>query len=291
MRLIRFGAAGLERPGAMTDDEHYVDLSDVVQDFDEEFFRSGKLAELHSIVSERISSGLAKPIGITRFGSPIARPHQILCIGLNYRDHAAETGQVVPTEPIIFNKAPNTLIGPNDDVVIPKDSTKTDWEVELGIVIGKHCLYLPNEAAAAESIAGYVLVNDISEREWQLERGGQWVKGKSAPTFNPVGPYLVTPGEIPDISNLKMTLDIDGVRRQNGSTSTMLFSPTYIVHYVSQFLALEPGDLINTGTPPGVGMGSKPPNFLKGGEIMVLSVSHLGTQTQHVRRFQEKKSS
>lgn len=291
MRLIRFGAVGSERPGAMADDEHYVDLSDVVQDFNEEFFRSGKLAELNSIVSERVSSGLAKPIGTTRFGSPIARPHQILCIGLNYSDHAAETGQAVPTEPIIFNKAPNTFIGPNDDVVIPKDSTKTDWEVELGIVIGKHSLYLRDEAEAVESIAGYVLVNDISEREWQLERGGQWVKGKSAPTFNPVGPYLVTPDEIPDVLQLKMTLEIDGIRRQNGSTSTMLFSPAFLVHYVSQFLALEPGDLINTGTPSGVGMGSKPPVFLKGGETMVLSVSHLGTQTQNVRRFEEEISS
>lgn len=290
MRLIRIGAIGSERPGAMSDDEHYIDLSDVVRDFDEEFFRSGKLSQLNSIVRERIAAGLARPIGISRFGAPIARPHQILCIGLNYRDHAAETGQAVPTEPIVFNKAPNTLTGPNDDLIIPKDSTKTDWEVELGIVIGKHSLYLPDEAAAAESIAGYVLVNDVSEREWQLERGGQWMKGKSAPTFNPVGPYLVTPDEIPDVLQLKMTLDIDGVRRQNGSTSTMLFSPTFIVHYVSQFLALEPGDLINTGTPPGVGMGSKPPIFLKGGETMVLTVSHLGTQTQHVLKYGGKKS-
>lgn len=290
MRLIRIGAVGSERPGAMVDEEHYVDLSDVVQDFNEEFFRSGKLTQLNSIILERSAAGLAKPIGTTRFGSPIARPHQILCIGLNYSDHAAETGQAVPTEPIVFNKAPNTLIGPNDDVVIPKDSTKTDWEVELGIVIGKRALYLRDEAEAAESIAGYVLVNDVSEREWQLERGGQWVKGKSAPTFNPVGPYLVTPDEIPDVLQLKMSLDIDGVSRQNGSTSTMLFSPTYIVHYVSQFLALEPGDLINTGTPPGVGMGSKPPIFLKGGETMVLTVSHLGTQTQHVLTYEGQKS-
>jgi len=290
MRLIRIGAIGSERPGAMADDEHYIDLSDVVQDFNEEFFRSGKLAQLNSIVSDRIAAGLAKPIGTIRFGSPIARPHQILCIGLNYSDHAAETGQAVPTEPIVFNKAPNTLIGPNDGVIIPKDSTKTDWEVELGIVIGKHSLYLRDEAEAAESIAGYVLVNDVSEREWQLEHGGQWVKGKSAPTFNPVGPYLVTPDEIPDVLQLEMTLDIDGVRRQNGSTSTMLFSPTYIVHYISQFLALEPGDLINTGTPPGVGMGSKPPIFLKGGETMVLTIFHLGTQTQHVLKYEGEKS-
>jgi 2,4-diketo-3-deoxy-L-fuconate hydrolase len=182
----------------------------------------------------------------------------------------------------VFNKAPNTLIGPNDDVLIPRGSVKTDWEVELGVVIGKRCLYLADEAEAADAIAGYVLVNDISEREWQIERGGQWVKGKSAPTFNPAGPWLATPDEIDDVLNLDMTLDVDEKRYQSGSTSNIIFGPLFLVHYVSQFLALEPGDLINTGTPAGVGLGQKPPIYLHGGETMTLSVSRLGKQTQSV---------
>jgi len=188
----------------------------------------------------------------------------------------------VPAEPIIFNKAPNTVVGPDDEVIVPRGSTKTDWEVELGVVIGSHASYLADETEAEAAIAGYVLVNDVSEREWQMERGGQWVKGKSAPTFNPAGPYLVTPDEIPDILALDMWLDVDGVRRQTGSTSRMIFSPTFIVHYLSQFLALEPGDLINTGTPPGVGLGLNPPVFLHGGETMTLGITHLGTQTHRV---------
>ena len=272
MKLLRIGEAGQEKPAALVNENHYVDLSDVVTDFDESFFGSGRIAELPTIISAKVGRGETHLLAEKRIGSPIARPHQILCVGLNYSDHAAETGQAVPTEPIIFNKSPNTLIGPNDDVLIPKNSVKTDWEVELAIVIGKKALYLKDEAAAADAIAGYTLVNDVSEREWQVERGGQWVKGKSAPTFNPAGPYLVTADEIPNILNLKMKLDIDGVSKQNGSTATMLFSPTFVVYYVSQFMQLEPGDLINTGTPPGVGMGSKPPTYLKGGETMTLSI-------------------
>jgi len=285
MKLLRIGEAGQEKPAALVNENHYVDLSDVVTDFDESFFGSGRIAELPTIISAKVGRGETHLLAEKRIGSPIARPHQILCVGLNYSDHAAETGQAVPTEPIIFNKSPNTLIGPNDDVLIPKNSVKTDWEVELAIVIGKKALYLKDEAAAADAIAGYTLVNDVSEREWQVERGGQWVKGKSAPTFNPAGPYLVTADEIPNILNLKMKLDIDGVSKQNGSTATMLFSPTFVIHYVSQFMQLEPGDLINTGTPPGVGMGSKPPTYLKGGETMTLSIEHLGTQIQHVRKY------
>jgi len=282
MRLVRIGPAGAETPGVLVDDDMFVDLSDIVNDFDEAFFASGALATLGTVVAERVSAGRAEPVGGRRFGAPFARPHQILCIGLNYSDHAAESGMAVPEEPILFTKSPNTLVGPNDDVLIPRGSTKTDWEVELGIVIGRRSLYLANEAEAEASIAGYVLVNDVSEREWQIERGGQWSKGKSAPTFNPAGPYLVTPDEIGNVLDLDMTLDIDGVRKQTGSTSTMIFSPAFIVHYLSQFLALEPGDLINTGTPPGVGLGQKPPAYLKGGEVMTLSISRLGTQTQHV---------
>jgi len=286
MKLLRVGQPGDERPAILLDDETYLDLSSEVHDFDEAFFASGGIKSLPAIV-EKLSGQVApQKLADQRIGSPIARPHQILCIGLNYSDHAAETGQAVPTEPIVFNKSPNTLIGPNDDVVIPRGSTKTDWEVELGIVIGKKALYLKDEKQALDAIAGYTLVNDVSEREWQIERGGQWVKGKSAPTFNPAGPYLVTPDEIPDVLNLRMTLTIDGKVKQNGSTATMLFSPTFIVHYVSQFMQLEPGDLINTGTPPGVGMGSKPPAYLVGGETMVLTISHLGTQTQRVKKYE-----
>ena len=280
MRLARIGAAGSEKPGVVLDDDLFVDLSDVVDDFDERFFGSGALATLPAIVAERV--GRAEPVGGRRFGAPIARPHQILCVGLNYRDHAAETGAAVPDEPILFNKAPNTLIGPADDVHIPRRSVKTDWEVELGIVIGSRASYLADETEAAAAIAGYVLVNDVSEREFQIERGGQWVKGKSAPTFNPAGPYLVTPDEIGDVLDLDLWLEIDGERVQNGSTSTMIFSPAFIVHYVSQFMALEPGDLINTGTPPGVGLGMTPPRYLRGGETMTLGATRLGTQTQRV---------
>lgn len=278
MRLVRIGQTGSETPGALLDDDTFVDLSDVVDDFNEAFFASGAISTLPGIISERTG----EPVAGRRFGAPIARPHQILCIGLNYSDHAAETGQAVPAEPILFTKSPNTLVGPDDDVLIPRGSEKTDWEIELGIVIGKHSSYLADEAAAAASIAGYVLVNDVSERAWQMERNGQWSKGKSAPTFNPAGPWLVTPHEIGNVLDLDMVLSVDGKIRQNGSTSTMIFSPTFIVHYLSQFMALEPGDLINTGTPPGVGMGQNPPTYLKGGETMSLGITRLGTQTQHV---------
>lgn len=282
MRLVRLGPAGSEIPAVLVDGDTFVDVSDVIRDFDEAFFGSGALATLGDVVAAKVAAGEAQPVDGRRFGAPFSRPHQILCIGLNYRDHAAETGQAVPEEPILFTKSPNTLIGPDDDVQIPRGSAKTDWEVELGIVIGRRASYLADEAEAADAIAGYVLVNDISEREWQIERGGQWSKGKSAPTFNPAGPYLVTPDEVGDVLDLDMRLEIDGVVRQNGSTSTMIFSPAYIVHYVSQFLTLEPGDLINTGTPPGVGLGLTPPVYLHGGETMTLSIAKLGTQTQRV---------
>lgn len=278
MRLVRVGAAGSEAPGALLDDDTFVDLSDVVDDFNEAFFASGAITTLPAIVESRTGEALAG----RRFGAPIARPHQILCIGLNYSDHARETGQDIPAEPILFTKSPNTLIGPDDDVLIPRGAEKTDWEVELGVVIGRRSSYLADEVEASGSIAGYVLVNDVSERAWQMERSGQWSKGKSAPTFNPAGPYLVTPDEIENVLDLAMTLDVDGKRRQDGSTSTMIFSPNFIVHYLSQFMALEPGDLINTGTPPGVGMGQKPATYLRGGEVMKLSITRLGTQTQQV---------
>lgn len=282
MHLMRIGPIGSEKPIARLDDESYIDLSDIVVDYDETFFGSGQLAELPAVVAERAANGLSIAFAGERIGAPIARPHQILCIGLNYSDHAAETGQAVPEEPIVFTKSPNTLIGPNDDVRIPRGSTKPDWEVELGIVIGKRTSYLEDPADAEHSIAGYCVVNDVSERAFQMERNGQWSKGKSAETFNPAGPWLVTPDEIADVRNLAMWLNVDGVRRQTGSTSTMIFDPFYIVHYLSQFFVLEPGDLINTGTPPGVGMGFKPPVWLHAGDVMELGIDRLGTQRQNV---------
>lgn len=280
MKLVRVGEPGAERAGVLLDGDMVVDVADAVGDFGEASFGSGVLATLPALVAERRDR--AEPLGDRRLGAPITRPHQILCIGLNYRDHAAESGMPVPEEPIMFTKSPNSIVGPNDDVQIPRGSRKTDWEVELGIVIGRRCSYLADEADAAAAIAGYVVVNDVSEREWQIERGGQWTKGKSAPTFNPTGPWLVTPDEVGDVLALDLWLDIDGQRRQTGSTSTMVFSPAFIVHYLSQFLTLEPGDLINTGTPPGVGLGMTPPTYLRGGEVMTLGVSRLGTQTQKV---------
>ncbi|MER6013224.1 fumarylacetoacetate hydrolase family protein [Streptomyces bluensis] len=282
MYLMRIGAPGAEKPVARVDDETYVDLSDVVADFDEAFFESGGIDRVRPVVTERTQAGLVSRFAGERVGAPIARPHQILCIGLNYRDHAAESGMPVPDEPILFTKSPNTLIGPNDDVRIPRGSTRTDWEVELGIVIGRRTSYLDSVDEARDAIAGYVVVNDVSERSFQLERGGQWAKGKSAETFNPAGPWLATTDEIDDVLVLDMWLDVNGVRRQTGSTSTMVFDPYFIVHYLSQFLVLEPGDLINTGTPPGVGMGLTPPVYLKEGDVMELGIKHLGTQRQHV---------
>jgi 2,4-didehydro-3-deoxy-L-rhamnonate hydrolase len=280
--LMRIGPRGAEKPVARIDDDAYVDLSDVAADFDEAFFAGGGLDRIRPVVAERAAAGLVSGFAGERIGAPIARPHQILCIGLNYRDHAAETGQPVPDEPILFNKSPNTLIGPNDDVRIPRGATKPDWEVELGLVIGRRTSYLDSPDDAREAIAGFVLVNDVSERAFQMERGGQWVKGKSAETFNPAGPWLVTPDEIDDVLALDMWLDVNGVRRQDGSTSTMIFDPFFVVHHVSQFLVLEPGDLINTGTPPGVGMGFKPPVWLQPGDVMELGVEGLGTQRQNV---------
>ena len=282
MYLMRLGPVGSERPVVRMDDSHYLDVSDVVDDFDEAFFGSDGLTRLAEAVRERSTTEQLQEFGEERIGAPIARPHQILCIGLNYSDHAAETGAAVPDEPILFTKSPNTLIGPNDDVRIPRGSTKLDWEVELGVVIGQRTSYLDSVDDARAAIAGYLVVNDVSERAFQIERGGQWSKGKSAETFNPAGPWLVTPDQIDDVRNLRMWLDVSGVRRQNGSTSTMIFDPYFVVHYLSQFLVLEPGDLIDTGTPPGVGMGMRPQVWLKAGDVMELGIEGLGSQRQTV---------
>jgi 2-keto-4-pentenoate hydratase/2-oxohepta-3-ene-1,7-dioic acid hydratase in catechol pathway len=279
---MRIGAPGAEKPVARIDDESYVDLSDLVDDFDESFFDGGGLDTLRPVVAERIEAGQVSRFAGERIGAPIARPHQILCIGLNYRDHAAETGQAVPDEPILFTKSPNTLIGPNDGVRMPRGSTKLDWEVELGIVIGRRTSYLESVEDARACIAGFLVVNDVSERAFQTERGGQWSKGKSAETFNPAGPWLVTPDEIDDVLDLDMWLDVNGVRRQTGNTKTMIFDPFFVVHYLSQFLVLEPGDLIDTGTPPGVGMGLTPPVWLQAGDVMELGIDGLGSQRQQV---------
>ena len=282
MRLIRIGDLGAERPAVLLDDETYLDVSDEVRDFDERFFGSDGIARLRDLVAapdpervRRLDAGL-------RLGPPIARPHQIICVGLNYSDHAAETGQAVPTEPILFTKSPNTLVGPNDDVRIPRDATKVDWEVELGIVIGSRASYLESDDEARAAVAGYVVVNDVSERAFQMERGGQWLKGKSAETFNPAGPWLVTPEEIPDVNDLELWLDVNGERRQRGSTATMVFDPYFLVRYISRFMVLEPGDLINTGTPPGVGMGMEPQVWLRPGDVMELGIDGLGMQRQRV---------
>jgi 2-keto-4-pentenoate hydratase/2-oxohepta-3-ene-1,7-dioic acid hydratase in catechol pathway len=273
---------GSEKPVARVDDNTYVDLSGTVHDFDESFFASGVMSTLPALIAERVAQGAISTFAGERIGAPIARPHQILCIGLNYRDHAAETGQEIPQEPILFTKSPNTLVGPNDDVRIPKGSTKLDWEVELGVVIARRTSYLDSIEDAQSAIAGYCVVNDVSERAFQLERNGQWSKGKSSETFNPAGPWLVTTDEVADVLDLGMWLDVNHVRRQTGSTAAMIFNPYSIVHYLSQFLVLEPGDLINTGTPPGVGMGLKPPVWLQAGDVMELGVDGLGAQRQNV---------
>ena len=280
MKLIRYGEAGQERPAVLISPAEYLPLESI-KDFNEEFFASGQLAKLPSIVESMLSSGKQlQPLSNVRLGAPVARPHQIICIGLNYADHAAETGAEIPSEPIMFTKSPNTLVGPNDTVLIPRGSIKTDWEVELGIVIGTRCRYLATEEEALEHIAGYMVCNDVSEREFQIERQGQWSKGKSSETFNPAGPWLVTKDEIPDPNALSMFLRVNGQIMQDSSTSQMVYTPGFLVHYLSQFMVLEPGDIINTGTPPGVGMGQKPPVYLQPGDVMELGIEGLGAQRQ-----------
>jgi len=282
MQLLRIGPVGHEQPAVQVGADALVDVSDIVADFDETFFAGGGADLLRDTVAARAADGATSRLDGRRIGAPIARPHQIIGIGLNYRDHAIEAGMAIPAEPIVFTKSPNTLVGPYDDVRIPRGSTRTDWEVELGVVVGSRCRYLGDEEAARRAIAGYVLVNDVSERDFQLERGGQWVKGKSAETFTPCGPVLATADEVPDLADLGMWLDVNGVRRQTGSTASMLFSPAFLIHYLSQFMVLEPGDLISTGTPPGVGMGLRPPVFLRAGDVVELGIDGLGVARQRV---------
>jgi 2-keto-4-pentenoate hydratase/2-oxohepta-3-ene-1,7-dioic acid hydratase in catechol pathway len=263
----------------------FVDVSDVVEDFNPYFFSSGGLNLLKDIVPERLAKGLLLRNFDERIGAPISSPQQIICIGLNYADHATETGAEIPPEPIIFTKAPNTLVGPNDAIKIPKGSSKTDWEIELGVVIKKQARYLESPEQASNHIAGYVLVNDVSEREFQLERQGQWTKGKSCETFNPAGPFLATVDEIDNILDLSMSLSVNGQNMQNSSTRQMIYTPAFLIQYLSQFMVLEAGDLINTGTPAGVGLGKKPQRFLKAGDLVELEIEGLGRQCQKIINY------
>ena len=277
MKLVRYGDPGGERPGVIsTGSDVALDARPVATDFDPEFFESDGVGRLGAA----IAAGRLEPvdIGEQRIGPPIKRPGKIVCIGLNYRNHAAESGMAIPAEPIIFMKAPNTVIGPHDNVRIPRRSVKTDWEVELGVVIARRAAYIDSVSEALSYVAGYTLSNDVSEREFQLERGGQWDKGKSCDTFNPLGPWIVTTDEIADPQTLDMWLDVDGQRQQTGNTSDMIFAVDHIVWYVSQFMVLEPGDVINTGTPAGVGSGKQPPRFLQPGQEMRLGIDGLGEQ-------------
>jgi 2-keto-4-pentenoate hydratase/2-oxohepta-3-ene-1,7-dioic acid hydratase in catechol pathway len=278
MKLLRVGEFGKEKPAVLLGDGRVVDVSSQVRDFDGSFLESGGLDKLRGIVKGDLP---AIDLAGKRLGSPVARPHKVIGIGLNYADHAKESGMPIPPEPVMFMKASNTVVGPYDTVLIPRGSKKTDWEVELGVVIGKSVRYLADKESALSYVAGYCISNDVSEREFQLERGGQWDKGKSAETFNPLGPWMVTTDEIPDPQGLGMTLDVNGVRRQTGNTKTMIFNVKHLVWYLSQFLVLEAGDVITTGTPPGVGLGQKPtPIYLKENDVMELTIEGLGKQRQ-----------
>ena len=275
MKLLRFGEMDQEKPGILDSNGNIRDLSGHISDINGETISEDGLNKISSI--DQMSLPIV-PEG-TRLGACVGSIGKFLCIGLNYSDHAAESGMPVPKEPILFSKATSAVVGPNDDVEIPRNSVETDWEVELGIIIGKKAKYI-NEEDAEGYIAGYCVVNDVSEREFQLKKEGQWTKGKSCDTFGPTGPYLVTKDEVSDVQNLKMYLDVNGKRMQDGSTKTMIFSAKYIVYYLSQFMSLNPGDIVATGTPPGVGGGMKPPVFLKAGDKMTLGIEGLGEQHQ-----------
>ena len=278
MKLLRCGDIGKEKPAALDKNEKIRDLSSYVTDFNPENINFEILAKLQKIDLET----LPEISNTTRIGSCITNPGKFIAIGLNYSDHAAETGAKIPSEPIVFMKATSCINGPNDDVIIPNNSKKTDWEVEIAFIIGKEAKYI-SEKDSPNHILGYCIVNDISEREWQIEKMGQWVKGKSADTFGPVGPYLVTKDEIPDVQKLNLSLDINGQRMQTGNTSKMIFSINFILSYLSNFMSLQPGDIVTTGTPPGVGMGKKPPLYLKSGDEIQLTIDHLGNQHQKVK--------
>ena len=275
MKLLRHGEFGQEKPGIIDQDGKIRDLSDHISDINGDTISSDGLKKISTI---DLSSLPIVPDN-TRLGACVGSVGKFLCIGLNYSDHAAESGLPVPSEPILFSKATSAIVGPNDNVEIPRNSSETDWEVELGIIIGKKAKYI-NEGDAEDYIAGYCVINDVSERAFQIKREGQWTKGKSCDTFGPTGPYLVTKDEVSNVQNLNMFLDVNGKRMQNGSTNTMIFSAKHIVYYLSQFMSLQPGDIIATGTPPGVGMGMKPSLYLKVGDVMKLGIEGLGEQIQ-----------
>jgi 2,4-didehydro-3-deoxy-L-rhamnonate hydrolase len=279
MKLIRFGEAGKEKPGVINNNTCY-DVSAWFQDYDEEFFENDGLVKLKQV----ISAGNMLVTEVKRFGCPVKRPSKIVCIGLNYSDHAKETGAVIPVEPVIFMKSTTSIIGPNDDIIIPRGSKKTDWEVELAIVIGRKASYV-EEADALNYVAGYCLHNDVSEREFQLERGGTWDKGKGCDTFAPIGPFLVTKEDIADVNNLRLWLKVNGNEMQNGSTSNLIFKIPFLISYVSRFMTLLPGDIISTGTPAGVGLGMNPQVYLKPDDEVELGIDGLGQSKQHIKSF------
>ncbi len=278
MKLIRFGEPGEEKPGVFVDGKNY-DLSGFVNDYDEAFFANDGFGRLSALLSKRTEL-TPLPEGI-RLGCPVARPSKILCIGLNYAKHAKETNAPIPKEPILFMKATSSVSGPNDPIVIPKDSVKTDWEVELAFVIGKKASYV-EESEAMDYVAGYCLHNDVSEREFQLERGGTWDKGKGCDTFAPLGPWMVTKDEIPDPHNLRLWLSVNGVMMQDGNTDDLIFSIPQLVAYISRFMTLLPGDIVSTGTPAGVGLGFTPPVYLKPGDVVELGIDGLGSSRQNL---------
>ncbi|AZA84900.1 ureidoglycolate lyase [Chryseobacterium lactis] len=281
MKLIRYGAEGQEKPGVIIGEKYY-DVSHLVNEYDEQFFSGNAIEELKQKIAEGNLQEINKDV---RLGAPLARPSKIVCVGLNYKDHAAETNMPIPSEPILFFKATSAIVGPDDDVIIPKNSTKTDWEVELAIIIGKKASYVEPEDAF-DHIAGYALHNDYSERAFQIERNGQWVKGKSADTFAPIGPFIATKDEIENVNNLKLWLKVNGTLMQNGNTSNFIFDVAYIVSYISQFMTLLPGDVISTGTPAGVGMGQKPKAwYLQPGDVVELGIEGLGTSKQNIKSY------
>lgn len=278
MKLIRFGTKGNEKPGILDDENNRRDASHLFKDWNNDFFEHDGLKNLEATLKN--ISGFRLVDENERWAAPVARPGKVICIGLNYSDHAAETGAKIPEEPIVFMKAANTVVGPYDNILIPRKSKKTDWEVELAVVIKKETRYLDRVDNVKDFIAGYTVANDVSEREFQIERGGQWTKGKSCDNFSPLGPYLVTADEINDPQNLWMKLSVNGVQMQNGNSSKMIFNVYYVVHYLSQFMTLEAGDVILTGTPPGVALGMKEPQYLKEGDVVELSIEKLGSQRQ-----------
>lgn len=278
MKLLRYGPKGMEKPGLLDADGRIRDLSGQIADIN-----PATLADGLDALRDLDTAALPLVDANVRLAEPVANVGKFLCIGLNYSDHAAESGMAEPAEPILFLKANSAIIGPNDDVLIPPTSQKSDWEVELGVVIGKAARYVPLDRAL-DHVAGLCVINDLSEREYQHERCGQWDKGKGCDTFGPFGPYLVTLDEVQDIGNLGLWLDLNGQRMQTGNTASLIFDVPYLIHYVSQFMSLQPGDIISTGTPPGVGMGMKPPRFLDDGDVITLGIDGLGEQRQQVRR-------